>query len=109
MVIIIEAVCRITFHLDFGFRCLKEILKKTSPVFLEALAAGVAGIFRSRTLHLNFSFTAALLRVVDTVAYGTIQSGHCTLPPFHTNTAGLLPGITAALQLFPVTVPQIHG
>ena len=58
-VIIVKAVHHIAVDLQLRFRCLKEVLKKTSAIFLKTPAAGITAVSRLCALHEDRIFTAA--------------------------------------------------
>lgn len=75
-VIIVKAVHHIAVDLQLRFRCLKEVLKKTSAIFLKTPAASITAVSRLCALHEDRIFTAAFFRVVNTCCHCTVQFCH---------------------------------
>ena len=76
MVIVVETVHHITFHLKLWFRSFKEILKKPASVLLKASAAGITAVLRPGTFHKDLTPAAASLRIMNTRCHSTIQLCH---------------------------------
>ena len=65
-----------TVNLQTLFRCLKQVLKHSSIIFGEASAAGFATFLRLASIDYDRLLTTAVVRVVNTVFYTTIQFCH---------------------------------
>lgn len=78
MVVIIQTVRHVAVHLQPRFGSLKKVFKQSSPVLLEASAAGVTAASGVGALNQDSLLAAAFFRIMDTGSHRTVQSCHLT-------------------------------
>ena len=75
-ILIVNTVYSLTVNLQPGFRCFEQVLERTILILVKASAACLMSLLRTASVHNDSLLAAAVIRVVKTAFYTTLQICH---------------------------------